>query len=46
MKDGIVLSEAKVEEVLKAKGLSFVSRSAVAEAKPAVVYVLNVAGCG
>lgn len=46
MKEGASLSNKSVSDALSAKGLTFVSKSAVADDAPMVVYVLNVGGVG
>jgi hypothetical protein len=46
MNAGTSLDEKTVQEVLTKKNLTFVSQSAVTDAAPKVVYVLNVAGVG
>ncbi len=46
MKDGSTLDEASITDVLEKKGLTFVSKEAVAGGAPKVVYVLNVDGVG
>lgn len=46
MNDGSSLDEATVKDVLKKKGLTFVSKNPVPDEAPKVVYMLTVDGVG